>query len=146
MSTSVGRKAAVPETPCSCALLRRTARRVTRRYDEALRPAGLRLTQYSILANLESVGAMSITALADRLGMDRTTLSRNLGPLERGGLVRFQGGADRRLREVVPTDAGRARLAAARPLWQDAERCFRRELGADDAAALRRLLGRISGG
>lgn len=146
MSTRVGRKAAVPETPCSCAMLRRAARRVTQRYDRALEPAGLRLTQYSILANLDAHGAMSITALAERLGMDRTTLSRTLRPLEGGGLVRLQGGADRRAREVALTAGGAGRLAAARPLWQEAERAFRRELGPADSATLRQLLARAAGG
>jgi DNA-binding MarR family transcriptional regulator len=135
---------AVPETPCSCAMLRRTARCVTRRYDRALRPVGLRLTQYSILANLDSAGAMSITALAERLGMDRSTLSRNLRPLERAGLVRFQDGSDRRAREAAITAAGHDRLTLARPYWQEAEGSFRRALGPTDSEALRRLLARAS--
>lgn len=146
MSTRVGRKAAVPETPCSCAMLRRAARRVTQRYDGALEPAGLRLTQYSILANLDAHGAMSISALAERLGMDRTTLSRTLRPLKEDGLVRLQGGADRRAREVSLTAGGVERLAAARPLWQEAERAFRQSLGPADSATLRQLLARAAGG
>ena len=76
------------EMPCTCARLRRTARRLTRAYDRALRPSGLRLTQYSVLANVTRAGGLSITELAERLAMDRTTLTRNLRPLEAAGWVR----------------------------------------------------------
>ncbi|MDH3474180.1 MAG: MarR family transcriptional regulator, partial [Rhodospirillales bacterium] len=66
-------------------MLRRTARRLTQAYDQALRPSGLRLTQFSVLANLTRSGGLSITDLAELLAMERTTLTRNLRPLERAG-------------------------------------------------------------
>jgi len=135
---------APPETPCTCAALRRTARRLTRAYDRALRPAGLRLTQYSVLANLaraEGEGrGLTVTDLARRLAMDRTTLTRNLRPLEAAGWLRVSPGPDRRSRAVEITDEGRRILEAARPLWQEAERTFRQALGREEAANLRRLL------
>ena len=129
-----------PDSPCTCAKARRTARHLTREYDRALKPAGLKLTQYSVLANLMLHGAMSITALAERLAMDRTTMTRNLGPLERVGWVVVRDGSDRRSRSVAITKSGQGVYERAVPLWQAAERAIRQSMGKDDAASLRRLL------
>ncbi len=140
---------AVPETPCTCAALRRTARRLTRAYDRALRPAGLRLTQYSVLANLaraEGEGSgLTVTDLARRLAMDRTTLTRNLRPLEATGWLLIAAGPDRRSRAIEITDEGRRVFEAAQPLWQAAECAFRQSLGREEAAELRRLLDAAMG-
>jgi len=127
-------------TVCSCAALRRVARRATQVYDHALRPAGIRVTQYSLLSNLAEAGGLSVTELAERLEMDRTTLTRNLRPLQAAGWARLAPGPDRRSRAVEITGEGRRILEAARPLWQEAERAFRRTLGREQAAELRRLL------
>jgi len=139
----------VPETPCTCAALRRAARRLTRAYDRALRPAGLRLTQYSVLANLARAAGegrgLTVTDLARRLAMDRTTLTRNLRPLEAAGWILVAPGPDRRSRAVVLTAEGRRVFEAAQPLWQNAERSFRQRLGREDAAELRRLLDAAMG-
>lgn len=124
---------------CSCALLRGLTRRVTQTYDQALRPAGLRVTQYMVLANVDRESGRSVTDLAARLEMDRTTLTRNLRPLEAAGWLRIVAGPDRRSRSVVMTAAGREVLAAARPLWREAEDTFREALGLDQAAQLREL-------
>ena len=129
-----------PDSPCTCAKARRTARHLTREYDRALKPAGLKLTQYSVLANLVRSGGMSITALAERLAMDRTTMTRNLRPLERTGWVVVQDGPDRRSRSVEITEAGKGVYEQAVPLWQEAERAVRRSMGGEDAATLRSLL------
>ena len=129
-----------PDSPCTCAKARRTARHLTREYDRALKPAGLKLTQYSVLANLMRSGGMSITALAERLAMDRTTMTRNLGPLERTGWVVVRDGPDRRSRSVEITEAGKGVYERAVPLWQAAERAVRQSMGHDDAATLRQLL------
>ena len=133
---------APPETPCTCAALRRTARRLTQAYDEAMRPTGLRLTQYSVLANVARAGGLSVTDLAERLAMDRTTLTRNLQPLERQGLIRIAPGTDRRSRAVEITEQGREAYEAALPRWRAAERQFRRTMSQAEAAELRRLLDR----
>ena len=142
-------RSALAETPCTCAALRRTARRLTKAYDRALRPAGLRLTQYSVLANVARAdgegSGLTVTDLARRLAMDRTTLTRNLRPLEVAGWLRVAPGPDRRSRAVEITEEGRRVLEAARPLWQAAERTFRQALGREDAAALRRLLDAAMG-
>ena len=121
-------------------MLRRTARQVTRSYDLALKPAGLRLAQYSILANLGAAEGLNITLLAERLAMDRTTLTRNLRPLERAGWIARARASDPRVRTLTLTDDGRSTLERARPLWQDAERSFRRRLGREKTEMLRSLL------
>ena len=129
-----------PEMPCTCARLRRTARRLTQAYDRALRPSGLRLTQYSVLANVARRSGLSVTDLAELLAMDRTTLTRNLRPLGARGWVRIASGPDRRSRAVEITEAGLLVYQEALPLWRDAERAFRQRMGPDDAAALGQLL------
>jgi DNA-binding MarR family transcriptional regulator len=77
--------------------------------------------------------------------MDRTTLTRNLRPLEAAGWLRIGAGPDRRSRAVEITEEGRRLLVAARPLWQAAERTFRQALGREEAAELRRLLDAAMG-
>src|SRR6266704_2253431 len=79
--------------PCNCLALRQAARHVTQFYDQFLAPTGLRTTQFSILARLRRMGPMTINALAADLVMDRTTLGRNILPLERDGLVAVERGS-----------------------------------------------------
>ena len=131
---------ALAKTPCTCAMLRRASRRLTQAYDQVLKPTGLKLTQYSVLANVAGAEGRSITALALLLAMDRTTLTRNLRPLEGAGLIRIASGPDRRSRAVEITSAGRQMLEKARPLWRAAERSFRRRMGRKKAESLRCLL------
>ena len=121
-------------------MVRRAARQLTRDYDRVLKPAGLKLTQYSVLANLVRSGGLSITALAERLAMDRTTLTRNLRPLEKAGWIAIRSGPDRRRRAVDITDHGRRIYERALPLWRRAERAFRRTMGQAESAELRRLV------
>lgn len=121
--------AAGPDLACTCALLRRTSRRITQLYDRALEPVGLRVTQYSLLSALIRVGPVSVSALATQLGTDRTTLTRNLKPLERAGLVAVAAGPDRRSRAVRITPAGHRRREEAVPLWRAAEVSLRDVMG-----------------
>lgn len=125
---------------CTCAMLRRAARRVTLVYDEALKPHGLRLTQYSLLASVLRSGGMTITDLAERLAMERTTLTRNLKPLQAAGWVKVKPGPDRRSRSVEITSDGRRLVEEAFPKWQMAERELRKSMGREEAAELRQLL------
>src|ERR1700691_6642086 len=104
---------------CNCLALRQAARHVSQFYDQFLAPSGLRATQYSILARLQRKGPMTINALAGELVMDRTTLGRNILPLQRDGLIEVgPGKSDRRSKEVRLTDAGAARLRTARKGWE----------------------------
>jgi DNA-binding MarR family transcriptional regulator len=114
---------------CTCANLRQAARVVTQAYNGALRPVDLRATQFSILANLISPADMPLTRLAQALVMDRTTLTRNLKPLIRRKLVRIEHEEDRRVRNVVLTDAGRKIFAEALPLWQQVQTRISEGLG-----------------
>lgn len=124
-------------TPCHCQTLRQAARRVSTLYDAVLAAHGLRISQYAVLARLGRDGPRPIGALAKALAMDRTTLGRALRPLERDGLVQLtRDHADQRQRRLVLTEAGRQRLAAARPAWQAAQARFEGEFGAERAARL----------
>ena len=105
-------------TNCACFNLRKVARAVTQLYDKALRPAGLRATQFSLLVVVRRAGPVSVTRLAELTVMDRTTLTRNLELLERQGLIEVAAGKDRRTRIVTITAQSNAALAEALPLWQ----------------------------
>ena len=130
---------------CNCLALRQAARRVTRVYDRYLAASGLRATQYSILARLKRRGSMTINALADELLMDRTTLGRNILPLQRDGLVAaVRGKSDRRSKELRLTAAGTARVRSAVKNWNEAQAEFERAFGTGRAEALRALLDGIS--
>ena len=100
---------------CACQKVRVAARAVTRAYDDALRPVGLRATQLAVLVAVGIEGAVSITALAKLMGMDRSTLTRNLRPLEREGLVAVGLEGWRRSRTLEITNNGRTRLREALP-------------------------------
>jgi DNA-binding MarR family transcriptional regulator len=104
-----------------CANLRKASRAVTQLYDESLQPAGLRATQYTLLVALSLASSISITDLAQKMVMDRTTLTRNLTLLEHQGLVTIAPGTDQRTRMVTLTNQGREALAKALPLWEQAQ-------------------------
>lgn len=104
---------------CLCLAAQRAARVLARRFDEALRPLGLTSGQFSLLMSLNRSQPPSIGSVASLLAMDRTTLTANLKPLERRGLVAARADpADRRARLLCLTDEGRRLLAAALPVWK----------------------------
>ncbi len=130
---------------CTCLAVRQAARHITQFYDQHLAPVGLRTTQFSILARLKRLGPMTINALADELVMDRTTLGRNILPLEREGLISVAPGrTDRRSKELRLTDAGVERLQAARGGWREAQTRFAGAFGEERTAGLRALLREVS--
>jgi len=130
---------------CNCSALRQAARHVTRFYDAFLSPAGLRATQFSILAKLRQRGPLTITALAAEMVMDRTTLGRNIRPLQRQGLVAVaSGGRDHRRKELHLTETGLERLRAAGAPWREAQQRFEALFGIERAFALRQLLHIVS--
>ena len=133
---------------CACLRARAAARATTRAYDAALRPLGLRVTQFTLLAALrvaERGGRpLSITDLAGRLAMDRTTLSRNLGPLERRGLATVGPEGAHRARPPSLTDAGRDLLGRALPLWAGAQEALRDAAGRAAWDAMHRSLPKIT--
>jgi len=126
---------------CNCLALRQATRHVTQFYDRFISPLGLRATQYSILARLHRKGPMTINALAADLVMDRTTLGRNIRPLQRDGLIAIgPGETDRRRKELRLTRSGLTRFQAAQKGWTKAQAKFEHAFGQRRAKALRTLL------
>jgi DNA-binding MarR family transcriptional regulator len=129
---------------CNCLAVRQAARHVTQFYDRFLALAGLRTTQFSILARLRRRGPMTINALAADMVMDRTTLGRNILPLERDGLVRIEPAAsDRRSKEIHVTRRGEKRLETAASAWAEAQARFETAFGRARASDLRALLRQV---
>ncbi|MFL6672948.1 MAG: MarR family winged helix-turn-helix transcriptional regulator [Massilia sp.] len=108
---------------------------MSRLYDQHLAPAGLKTTQYSVLANAARE-ALPVAELAERLGTERTTLTRNLKPLTDAGWIELLPGADSRQRIVTITAAGQAKLKAAYPFWRAAQAEFENLVGRDAVRAL----------
>ena len=126
---------------CHCLALRHAARLATQLYDQHLAPSGLRTTQFSVLAKLKLLGPVSINALAAELVLDRTTLGRNILPLERDGLIRIEPSAtDARSKELHLTRKGAARLGPALKRWAEAQKRFEAVYGGERTAQLRSLL------
>jgi DNA-binding MarR family transcriptional regulator len=125
---------------CTCFLLRKLTRRVTQAYDQALAPAGLTITQYSLLVHLARGEGGSVSALAGRMGMERTTLVRNLKPLVAAGWARYGERHGGKPAALELTAAGRARLRGAAPLWERAQDGLEARLGAKSVAALHALV------
>jgi DNA-binding MarR family transcriptional regulator len=126
---------------CTCFNLRKATRAVTQLYDEALRPSGLRATQFSLLTVVGAFGRVSITDLAEEAVMDRTTLTRNLSVLEQAGLIRIEPGEDARVREVSLTPAAVEKLAQARSCWDKAQAHMTDALGAQ---RMKRIMADLS--
>ena len=130
---------------CLCLHAQRAARVLARRFDEALRPAGLTNEQFSLLMALNRPAPASVGEVAALLGADRTTLTAALKPLARRRLAKIGADADDgRVRRVALTAEGKARLAAALPLWTRAHHALEAELEGVDATRLRRDLKSLS--
>jgi DNA-binding MarR family transcriptional regulator len=134
------------EISCNCLVLRQASRTITNAYDQMLSGSGLRVTQFSILYMLSGRGQMTVGEMASELVMDRTTLTRNLKPLERDALV-VSGPSeqDRRERVVGLSPAGKAKVKAVLPLWRKAQQSFETSFGAARADELRELLRAVVG-
>lgn len=136
MNASIG-----PTEACHCQALRQAARRVSAFYDAALAPLGLRVTQFGILSRLHLHGPRGVQSLAADLVMDRTTLGRNIRPLERDGLLcAVVDPADRRFHQLSITQRGSELVIAARPAWLAAQAGFEARYGTAPAYALHAAL------
>ncbi|WP_371355529.1 MarR family winged helix-turn-helix transcriptional regulator [Pseudomonas chlororaphis] len=129
---------------CLCINLRRAARGVSRFYDGALDGFGINVAQYSLLSNLQRLDQPSISSLAEAMGLDRSTLGRNLRVLEGEGLVRLSEGEDQRNRIVQLTEEGQQRLLAALPAWEAAQQRLIDRLGAEKRETLLALLNELA--
>ena len=123
---------------CLCLAAQRAARKLARRFDEALKPAGITSGQFSLLMSLNRSEPPTMGAVANLLAMDRTTLTANLKPLERRGMIELVADAkDRRSRRIKLAEAGMAALNAAVPIWQATHSDIDARIGNDQAIALR---------
>jgi DNA-binding MarR family transcriptional regulator len=126
---------------CNCLAVRQAARYITQFYDQFLAPAGLRTTQYGILGKLYRQGPMSINTLAAQLVMDRTTLGRNVRPLERDGLIEIgPDPSDRRSKILRLTKSGHTHFERAQKRWVEAQKTFEGAYGGKEASDLRQKL------
>ncbi len=134
----------VPEGECFALALRRAARSISRRYDDAFAPLDLNNGQFSMLALIAGFGSVRIQTLADRLAMDRTTVTAALKPLQRRKLVRVDAGTDdARARDATLTREGERLLAKAIPIWQSKQDEIASRLSAADAKTMRRHLASL---
>jgi DNA-binding MarR family transcriptional regulator len=134
----------LPALPCFCATLRRSSRALSQHYDEALRPLGLRGTQFSVLQALSLTGEISQGKLGQILAMDSTTLTRTLEIMNQHGWIAKQRGKDRRECRLRLTQAGAAQLDRALPLWQKVQTRLRQKLGAERWNSLLNLTNEVT--
>jgi DNA-binding MarR family transcriptional regulator len=118
-----------PKLPCLCGNFRRTSRALTQLYENALRPVGLRATQFTILQALTLAGEVTQSRLSEMLVIDSTTLSRTLRIMAREGWIAERRGKDRRERWLRLTRSGEAHFKRALPAWERVQTRLRRQLG-----------------
>jgi DNA-binding MarR family transcriptional regulator len=129
---------------CACTILRQAARVTTQHFDSALATSGLRISQLSVLTTLQYIGPKTINELAEVMVLDRTTLGRNLRPLQREGFIAIEAGKeDRRTKKLVLTRKGEIVAAKAMDSWGDAQTSFENAIGLDNAIALSKLLRQV---
>jgi DNA-binding MarR family transcriptional regulator len=125
------------DTECATLTLRMASRALTQIYDEAMRPVGIRSTQFSLLRMIQRHGPIAFQALAEKMVLDQTTLPRSLRTIEKDGYIRIAAGEDRRERLASLTEKGGRLLRRAAPLWRNAQGLVRRRFR---ARRLERLL------
>lgn len=118
------------KTPCLCASLRKATRVITRRYDEYLKPSGLKITQYSVLANINRNPGVTVSELANLMVMDQTTMTRNLQVLEKQGYLEIKEDVnDQRAKSIFISEAGKKKFKEAQPYWEEAQLELEKNLG-----------------
>ena len=130
-------------SPCHCLNIRRASRAVTQFYEKILEPSGLKVTQYSLLRNLELVESVSMSVLSKAMRIDRTTLNRNLKPLINVALITVNSGEDLRSRQVMLTEAGKAALINAWTLWGQAQASLEEYLGVAELDSFEKSLSKL---
>ncbi len=130
-------------TTCFCNKLRRSARIMTQRYDEALAPLDLKVTQFVLLRALERLGEACISELADAVVLERSTLGRNIRLLEQRQLVQLSGGVDQRTQQIRLTGAGKKMIARATPRWEAVQARIAKQFSAAQKAQLFALLDQL---
>jgi DNA-binding MarR family transcriptional regulator len=126
--------------PCYCILLRKASRRLSARYDEALAPLGINISQFSLLRNIERKQPISLTELGVIMELDRSTIGRNTKVLERMGLVTSVTGEDQREALLSLSAKGRDLLEEATPIWENVQVELDDQVGEEASLQLQRLL------
>lgn len=134
----------LPNLPCMCSSVRRASRALTQLYEHALRPLGLRATQFTILQVLSRVGEVSQGKLGEILAMDSTTLTRTLEIMLQRGWVAERRGDDRRQRWLHLTKAGKSQLDRAWPVWEKVQSQLQHKLGEQAWKRLFQLTDQLS--
>ena len=114
---------------CPAFNIRAASRVITQLFDEILKPTGLQITQFAVLVGVVSLDSPSINQLAKGLVMDRTTLTRNLKPLEKEGLIKTTSGDDKRTHFVKITPKGKSAMEKTLPYWEKARTVVSEEFG-----------------
>ena len=128
---------------CTCGELRKAARAITLLYDNAFKSSGLLSTQFGVLQVIYDVDSIRISDLAGKLGMDRTTLTRNLSVLERHGFIKISQGKDHRTRIVTATQKGRSAVSKAILLWNEVQHKVKQKMGESSWRELMRNLSEL---
>ena len=128
---------------CTCGELRKAARAITLLYDNAFKSTGLLSTQFNVLQAIYNIDSIRISDLANKLGMDRTTLTRNLSVLERQGFIKISQGKDQRTRIVTATQKGRSAVSKTVLLWNEVQRKVKQEMGENSWRELMQNLGQL---
>lgn len=136
----IANHSAVLVPDCTCHRFRQVARLLSRDYDVFLAEFGISIGQFSLLSNIASGEGDSITQLAEAVNMDRTTLTRNLTPLQRMGYIATTSGSDKRTRTIRLSPAGMKILKAAMPKWEAAQRQLEKQIGMKQVQQLNRRL------
>lgn len=136
---------ATPKLPCLCGSFRRASRALTQLYENALRPTGLRATQFTILQALSLAGEVTQSRLGEILAIDSTTLTRTLEIMDREGWIAERRGEDRRERWLRLAKAGEAQFKRALPAWEKVQSRLRRQLGDEAWKGLLDITQQITG-
>lgn len=128
-------------SPCYCTNTRRAAGIITELYDDALRPFGLNAAQYYLLINLSRLEPMDTTHFANHVGLDRSTLVRNIRILQNNGWVEDQANGQKH--QFRLTQSGRMLLEKATPVWEETQNDFSDQMGHEDSKELMRLLRKV---
>ena len=131
------------QSPCMCGNLRRAGRLITNVYDTYFQPAGIKVTQYTLLLAIQRIGPVTMQRLADEVILERTTCTRNLKILENNRFIRFQQGQDKRKKYIVLTQKGTDKLQEALPLWEKAQNFIFHQVGEAESLQLLDELVRV---
>lgn len=130
---------------CVCLNVRRASRAITKIYDQALKPSGLKVTQFSVLMNIDAYGPLNTSTLAKILMLERTTLVRNLKLLERAGFIEDSPSPDPRERQISITGSGRHAIREAETHWRAVQRQMKQQIGTEQLQMLGQLVTVLEG-